>query len=115
MSEAHEGTDCLFCRIVAGEVPSDKVYEDDTVLAFRDINPKTKVHVLIVPKTHYPSVAALADADPATLAHIVDVAQSIADDAYHGAYRLVFNTGRDAGQTVFHVHAHVMTGEPLDE
>ncbi|OZG60206.1 histidine triad nucleotide-binding protein [Bifidobacterium lemurum] len=107
--------DCLFCRIIAGEIPSGKVYEDETTYAFNDINPKAKVHVLVVPKKHYANVAELAAGDPARLAHMVEVAQGIADDAFHGDYRLVFNTGADAGQTVFHVHAHVMTGETLDE
>lgn len=108
-------TDCLFCRIIAGEIPSAKVYEDDTTYAFNDINPKTKVHVLVVPKRHYRDVAELAEADPGQLAHMVQVARSIADEKFHGAFRLVFNTGEDAGQSVFHVHAHVMTGEVLDE
>ena len=110
-----EADDCLFCKIVAGQIPSTKVYEDDTTYAFNDINPKTKVHVLVVPKQHAANVTQLAANDPAELAHIVEVAQHIADETFHGDYRLVFNTGRDAGQTVFHVHAHVMTGEVLDE
>lgn len=112
MSEAE---DCLFCKIVAGQIPSIKVYEDDTTYAFKDINPKAKVHVLIVPKNHVANVGELARTDSAQLAHIVEVAQSIADKEFHGEYRLVFNTGRDAGQTVFHAHAHVLTGEVLDE
>ena len=107
--------DCLFCKIIAGEIPRDKVYQDETTYAFKDINPKAAVHVLIVPKQHYANVAELAGNDPAQLAHMAQVAQSIADDAFHGAYRLIFNTGRDAGQSVFHVHAHVLTGETLDE
>ncbi|MFT8638693.1 histidine triad nucleotide-binding protein [Bifidobacterium sp.] len=107
--------DCLFCKIIAGEIPSKKVYEDDSTYAFADIQPKAKVHVLIVPKRHYATVAELAQDDPAELSHIVGVAKSIADDAFHGAYRLVFNTGEDAGQSVFHVHAHVLTGEVLAE
>ncbi|KAA8820603.1 histidine triad nucleotide-binding protein [Bifidobacterium rousetti] len=110
-----EADDCLFCKIIAGQIPSTKVYEDDTTYAFKDINPKAKVHVLIVPKKHYANVAELAQADPAELAHIARVAQEIADREFHGAFRLVFNTGLDAGQTVFHVHAHVLTGEVLDE
>ena len=90
--------DCLFCKIIAGEIPSEKVYEDDATYAFKDINPKAKVHVLIVPRKHY-----------------ANVAERIADQEFHGAFRLIFNTGIDAGQTVFHVHAHVLTGEKLDE
>lgn len=112
MSEAE---DCLFCKIIAGQIPSTKVYEDDTTYAFKDINPKAKIHVLIVPKRHVANVGELAQSDPVQLEHIVEVAQSIADKEFHGEYRLVFNTGRDAGQTVFHVHAHVLTGEVLDE
>ena len=112
MSEAE---DCLFCKIIAGQIPSTKVYEDDTTYAFKDINPKAKIHVLIVPKRHVANVGELTQSDPAQLEHIVEVAQSIADKEFHGEYRLVFNTGRDAGQTVFHAHAHVLTGEVLDE
>ena len=99
--------DCLFCKIIAGEIPSEKVYEDDTTYAFEDINPKAKVHVLVVPRKHYANEAELAAADPQQLAHMAQVAQNIADQA--------INTGIDAGQTVFHVHAHVLTGEKLDE
>ena len=110
-----EAEDCLFCKIIAGQIPSTKVYEDDTTYAFKDINPKAKIHVLIVPKRHVANVSELAQSDPAQLEHIVEVAQSIADKEFHGEYRLVFNTGRDAGQTVFHAHAHVLTGEVLDE
>lgn len=108
-------SDCLFCKIIAGEIPSDKVYEDDTTYAFKDINPQAKVHVLIVPKSHCENVAALADSDSVQLSHMVEVAQRIADKEFHGAYRLIFNTGLDAGQSVFHVHAHVLTGEKLAE
>ena len=107
--------DCVFCKIVAGRIASTKVYEDGRVYAFKDINPKTAVHVLIVPKRHADIVAELAVRDPETLADIVAVAQKIADDSFHGAYRLVFNTGKDAGQSVFHAHAHVLTGEVLPE
>ena len=99
--------DCLFCKIIAGEIPSEKVYEDDATYAFKDINPKAK--------EHYANVAELAKEDPAQLAHMAEVAQKIADQEFHGAFRLIFNTGIDAGQTVFHVHAHVLTGEKLDE
>ena len=107
--------DCLFCKIIAGDIPSEKVYEDQTTDACKDIKPKAKVHVLIVPRKHYANVAELAEADPGQLAHMAQVAQHIADQEFHGAFRLIFNTGIDAGQTVFHVHAHVLTGEKLDE
>jgi histidine triad (HIT) family protein len=107
--------DCLFCKIIAGEVPSTKMYEDDTTYGFMDISPKAKVHVLLVPKRHYSNVSELAESDPAELAHIVEVAQSIADKEFNGSYRLIFNTGEDAGQSVFHVHAHVLTGETMEE
>lgn len=106
---------CLFCKIIDCEIPSEKVYEDSMVYAFKDINPKAKVHVLVVPRDHYANVDELAKADAPLLAHIVQVAQTIADREYDGAYRLIFNTGEEAGQTVFHVHAHVLTGETLDE
>ena len=113
MGEAAQ--DCLFCKIIAGQIPSEKVFEDESTYAFKDIHPKAKVHVLIVPKHHDVNVAQLAEHDPGELAHIVSIAQHIADQEYHGNYRLVFNTGLDAGQSVFHVHAHVLTGEKLDE
>ena len=94
--------DCLFCKIIDGRIPSEKVYEDDTTYAFKDINPKAKVHVLIVPKDHYANVAELAAADPAELAHIVGLSQGIADKEFSGAYRLVFNTHLDAGDVIRH-------------
>lgn len=107
--------ECLFCKIIAGDIPSEQVYADEQVYAFKDIHPQAKVHVLIVPRVHAHNVAELAEYDASLLAHVVKVAQKIADDAFNGQYRLVFNTGKDAGQTVFHVHAHVLTGEVLDE
>ncbi|RSX55969.1 histidine triad nucleotide-binding protein [Bifidobacterium dolichotidis] len=107
--------DCLFCKIIDCEIPSEKVYEDKTTYVFKDINPQAKVHDIIVPREHYANVAELAQKDPKQLAHMVEVAQQIANEEFHGAYRLVFNTGKDAGQTVFHVHGHILTGEVLDE
>ncbi|MBQ1556013.1 MAG: histidine triad nucleotide-binding protein [Aeriscardovia sp.] len=107
--------DCIFCKIVAGEIPSQKVYEDESVLAFKDIHPMAKVHVLIVPKKHFKNVEEISASDPDLLAHIVEVASKIANEKYDGSYRLVFNTGLDVGQTVFHAHAHVLTGEKLAE
>lgn len=108
-------SDCIFCKIITGEIPSTKVYEDESVYAFNDLNPKAPVHVLIIPKLHVENVAQLAQADPLTMAHIVEVAQEIATEKANGDYRLIFNTGADAGQTVFHAHAHVLAGEKLPE
>ncbi|WP_062212027.1 histidine triad nucleotide-binding protein [Demequina oxidasica] len=106
-------TDCLFCRIVAGEIPSDKVAETDTVLAFRDINPAAPVHVLVIPKTHSPNITALAATHPDLIADMAAVAQMVADDECGGQYRWIFNTGPTAGQSVFHVHGHVIGGKDL--
>jgi histidine triad (HIT) family protein len=107
-------SDCLFCRIVAGDIPATLVRESERTVAFRDIAPQAPTHVLVVPKDHYPDVAALS-AQPALLAELVAQASAVAADeglAERG-YRLVFNTGADAGQTVFHAHAHVLGGRAL--
>ena len=107
--------DCLFCAIAAGEIPATRVAETDRVLAFRDIAPQAPTHVLVISKTHYPNVAALAAADSGLLgeviaeAHRVAAAESVSDTGY----RVVFNTGEQAGQTVPHVHAHVLGGRAL--
>ena len=102
--------DCLFCRIVGGEIPADLVREGERVVAFRDINPQAPVHVLVVPREHHDDVGALAAADPAALAELVTVGREIAGAEGDDDFRLVFNTGADAGQTVFHVHGHVLAG-----
>ena len=107
--------DCLFCRIVAGEIPATVVHETDTTLAFRDIDPKAPVHVLVIPKAHHADVVALATADPAGSADLLAAAAAVAEAEgllTHG-FRLLFNTGGYAGQEVFHVHAHVLGGQPL--
>lgn len=101
--------DCVFCRIVAGEIPSDQVLADDAVVVFHDLEPKAPVHVLVVPREHSRDVRELAE-DPALLAHVVDVAGRVARELADGDFRLVFNTGEDAGQTVMHTHAHVLAG-----
>ena len=99
----------VFERIVAREIPADILYEDDRIIAFTDVAPKAPVHLLVVPKTAaYRNVGELAAADPQLLADIVTVAQSLATERTGGDHRLIFNTGEDAGQTVFHVHAHVL-------
>ena len=104
--------DCLFCRIVAGEIPAEVVAETETALAFRDLNPQAPLHVLVVPRTHVANVAELADAEPETLAELVRVARQAVTDAGHESYRLVFNTGEEAGQSVCHAHLHVLAGRP---
>jgi histidine triad (HIT) family protein len=105
----------IFERIVAREIPADIVFENDRIIAFRDIAPKAPVHLLVVPKSaQYENVAQLAAGDPALLADIVATADILAHEQSNGEYRLVFNSGPSAGQTVFHVHAHVLSGN-LDE
>jgi histidine triad (HIT) family protein len=101
----------VFTRIIDREIPADVVYEDDTVIAFNDIAPQAPVHVVIVPKTaRYSNVVELAAGDPSLLAHLVEVAQQVATEHADGEFRLIFNNGESAGQTVFHVHAHVLAG-----
>ncbi|MDK8172498.1 histidine triad nucleotide-binding protein [Curtobacterium citreum] len=105
-------TPSVFSKIIAREIPATVVAEDDRVIAIEDIAPQAPVHVLVIPKTEqYRDVSALAAGDPELLAHVVATAQRIADERADGQYRLVFNTGETAGQTVFHVHAHVLAGE----
>ncbi len=107
--------DCLFCKIVAGELPADVVRQTDRTLAFRDINPQAPTHVLVIPKDHHPNAAALAAADPGLLAVLLRETREVAagDGIEEDGYRVVFNTGKGAGQTVFHVHAHVLGGRGL--
>jgi len=106
-------SECLFCRIAAGEIPADVVLSTDQVVAFRDIAPQAPVHVLVVPRRHEENVAALAAADPAVLAAMAEAAQAIADAECGGQFRWIFNTGATAGQSVFHVHGHVIGGADL--
>ena len=106
--------DCLFCKIVSGEIPSNKVYEDDKVMAFHDIDKKAPVHILIIPKKHVESVSSLEAADFETVAHIYRVAQKLADEYnLKDGYRIVTNTGKDGGQTVNHLHFHLLGGRAL--
>jgi histidine triad (HIT) family protein len=107
------GADCLFCRIVAGEIPAEVVAETEDAVAFRDLNPQAPVHVLVVPRRHVADAAELADQAPATVAELVALAHRVAADAGHDSYRLVFNTGAEAGQTVFHAHLHVLAGRTM--
>jgi histidine triad (HIT) family protein len=107
--------DCLFCKIVTGDIPAQFVAESGGTIAFRDINPQAPTHVLVIPRDHYPNLAALAGADGALLAELAAQAHQVAEDEgiAPGGYRVVFNTGARAGQTVFHVHAHVLGGRDL--
>jgi histidine triad (HIT) family protein len=102
--------DCLFCKIVAGDVPGEVVHTTERTVAFRDVNPQAPVHVLVVPRDHHPDAATLAAADPATMSELVQTAAAVATAAGYDDYRLVFNTGADAGQTVFHAHLHLLAG-----
>ena len=107
-------SDCLFCQIVAGEVPSTRVHETDRTFAFRDIAPHAPTHVLVVPKEHHADVAALVAADPALLADVFAAAVAVAEqEGLTGGYRLLANTGPDSGQTVFHAHVHVLGGKVM--
>ena len=103
--------DCLFCKIIAGEIPCSKVYEDDSVFAFNDIDPQAPVHVLIVPKEHIASADDVNESNSAVIAHIFEVAAKIAKDkGLADGYRIVNNCGDRAGQTVKHIHFHLMSG-----
>ena len=106
--------DCLFCSIIKGEIPSTKVYEDEQVYAFKDINPMAPVHVLIIPKTHLSSINDVKNS--AVIAHIYAVAAKLAKDfgISESGYRVVSNCGADAGQTVFHLHFHLLGGKKLN-
>ncbi|MBB5869933.1 histidine triad (HIT) family protein [Allocatelliglobosispora scoriae] len=108
-------TDCLFCRIVAGEIPSTVVHETATTLAFRDIRPQASSHVLVIPKAHYADVAELAVADPGLAGEVLAAVAAVAEaeGLLKGGFRTIFNTGEHGGQEVAHVHAHVVGGAPL--
>ncbi|QIY70995.1 histidine triad nucleotide-binding protein [Streptomyces sp. RLB1-33] len=105
--------DCLFCKIVAGHVPANVVRETETTVAFRDINPQAPTHILVIPKVHHPDVASLAAAEPAIAADVLREAGEVASEEKLESYRIVFNTGGGAGQTVFHAHAHLLGGRGM--
>lgn len=107
-------TDCLFCRIVAGEIPADLVLETDRAVAFRDINGQAPTHVLVVPREHHADIAETVDADPALVSDVMRAAVDVArQEGLDGGFRLVMNTGADGGQTVHHLHVHVLGGRGL--
>ena len=106
--------DCLFCKIIAGEIPSKKVYEDDNMLAFHDIAPEAPVHVLVIPKMHIPSMDAVTEENSAVVAHIFTKIPAIAKEAgITNGYRVLSNCGPDAAQSVPHLHFHILGGEQL--
>ena len=106
---------CLFCRVINGEVPSRKVHEDETIVAFHDINPQAPVHVLVVPRKHVPTLNDLAPEDSALVGDMMRRAAAIAKDLGIDArgYRTVFNCNREAGQSVYHIHLHLLGGRAM--
>ena len=110
----HSKTDCIFCKIIAGQVPSRKVYEDDLTMAFRDANPASPIHILIVPKKHIPTLNDIPE-DDTLLCHLGLVARKIAKDlgVAESGYRFFINVNRGGGQVVFHLHAHLIAGKDL--
>ena len=108
--------DCIFCKIVKGDIPSNKVYEDDTVLAFHDIAPQMPVHVIVIPKMHIASAAEVNGDNSAVIGHIFEVIPKIAKDLGLGnGFRIINNCGKDGGQTVGHIHFHILGGKTLGE
>ena len=107
-------SDCLFCKIIAGDIPSTKVYEDELVLAFRDIAPQAPTHILVIPKAHIASVAQITAENSAVVAHIFEVIAKVAEqEGLTDGYRVVSNCGAHAGQTVHHLHFHILGGKQL--
>ncbi len=105
--------DCIFCKIVAGEIPSNKVYEDEQVLAFRDIQPQAPVHILVIPKMHVSGCGAITEDNSGVVAHIFEVIPKIAAAEGITDFRVVSNQGPEAGQTVAHLHFHILAGRTL--
>lgn len=109
-------SDCLFCKIIQGEIPSSKVYEDELCYAFRDIAPQAPAHILVVPKAHIASAAEITAENAAVAAHILQVIPGIAKgEGLEGGWRIVSNVGHDAGQTVHHLHFHILGGKRLSD
>lgn len=106
---------CIFCRIIEGEIPASIVYEDELAVAFRDVNPQAPVHLLVIPREHVESLNDVGRSDEQTLGHLLRVAARVANEAglSESGYRTVINTGADGGQSVFHLHVHVLGGRPL--
>ncbi len=107
--------ECLFCKIAAGEIPAEKIYEDDSVVAFHDINPVAPVHVLILPKKHYATTLIMSEEAPELFGSMMKASSEVArrKGIDESGFRLIINTNKDAGQEIFHVHMHLMGGEPI--
>lgn len=104
--------DCIFCKIIAGEIPSNKVYEDDNMLVFHDINPAAKVHLICIPKAHYANLGELCASDSGLAGkYIAKMTEIGKKEGIGGEYKIIFNTGESVGQTVFHTHGHILSGE----
>lgn len=108
-------TECIFCKIIAGEIPSDKVYNDELVTAFRDINPVAPTHILIIPNEHIPSINQVTMENEALIGHLFTVARQLAEQEgiHQSGYRLIINTGPDGGQVVYHLHLHLIGGQRM--
>jgi len=108
-------SDCLFCKIIAGEIPSKIVYQDDRILAFEDINPQAPTHILLIPRTHYASLNEVPEKESDLIGHLLLSARRIAAERGMGerGFRIVLNTGPDAGQDVFHIHFHLLGGRAM--
>ena len=107
-------SDCIFCKIAAGEIPSNKAYEDDKVLAFYDLDPQAPVHILVIPKEHIKSAAEIDESNSALVAHIFEVAAKLGKElGLDKGYRIVNNCGEDGGQTVKHLHFHILGGKAM--
>lgn len=109
--------DCLFCKIIKGEIPSEKVYEDDEILAFKDIHPVAPVHILVIPKKHIDSIAMLEKQDEPLVGRIYSVINKIAEEqgVKEDGFRVIVNCGRDGGQEVMHLHFHILAGAKLGQ
>ena len=109
--------DCLFCKIIDGQIPSEKVYEDDSVLAFKDINPAAPIHILVIPKKHIDSLAELTQEDKDVIWHIHEVMNIVAEEQgfKENGYRVIVNCGKDSGQEVMHLHYHMLAGTKMGD
>ena len=107
-------SDCLFCKIVAGDIPADKLYEDDDVFAFRDISPQAPTHFLVIPKKHLSDLSAVNEDHEKLIGKLVRIgAELAAQEGLDGGYRVIFNNGPDGGQIVYHIHMHILGGRQL--